>query len=484
MPFRLPRAVHYRFAPRLLTDSTPRRAKLYKRVDESPLFYLEKKQRWALQPGLPLAKLNKWHKYRIVCRLRPRFTVAFSDNLDLLRQREWHYCTVELLEILPHNLRDKSLRKWLVAHFRQTALEVEQVVIGQEDAPAELLDDTLLEDSQLFSGREDDFEEEEYIDGLDAPSGPIFNNRDNAHEQIQEKNPNTLVSTSTPPSNVAIGSSSNFSNFRNKTLGVSSLHGVPNESSNERTGDYFDILRGRSSKRNRLRKLLRMTSYSAEVAGSKSGAAQFLSNGGQINVPEGKYLQDGESNVDDPTKIEGPLGSNPNSHLFDPHVSRSILALRRLAFYESVGGKSWRYYFVLDTILAVVLLNSVLLGIWHLPRSETETHPVDISQTLGTVYKHVLDSFSANCLDGLVGSNSQERDTNSKVDGCILPDGKQSSFDSTQAGNIPDLFFTIAANILFFVLLSQGAGLGLTRTDIKAEHLDILERKSNSRILA
>eukprot|EP00946_MAST-07B_sp_MAST-7B-sp1_P003106 g3106.t1 len=393
MPFRLPRKVHYSFAPRLLTDSTPRRAKLYKRIDESPLFYLEKKQRWALQPGLPMAKLNKWHKYRIVCRLRPKFTVAFSEDLTLLRQREWHYCTVELMELIPHTLRDKSLRKWLVAHFRQTALEVEQIVIDDDDFAEEEEDGNGL---GVLSEREDDFIEdyEDDIDpgfGVQSPNNPAgFNAGLTASHHIKDVN-----STNVSDGADACYAGGSKPNGKDSTYDATAKSRLHERDSTSPRGNYFELIRGRSSKRHRLRNMLQMTSYDAVE---------------QNQRPRDQSWQSPRPILEDTTgPNQDALADNrlvkSSSREFGMTDSVPVSSFMAARFYEAAGGTSWRYYFLVDLFLAVVLLNCLLLGLWFLPRqSQSKMTSVPVQSTyesLASLYHYFASNFSSNDFEGM-----------------------------------------------------------------------------------
>uniref|UniRef100_A0A7S3Z124 Protein ENHANCED DISEASE RESISTANCE 2 C-terminal domain-containing protein n=1 Tax=Lotharella globosa TaxID=91324 RepID=A0A7S3Z124_9EUKA len=64
--------------------------------------------------------------YRIVTRGFGNhiYDIAYSDDLDDIRNNEWHYCIHELEKIMPKFDDVKTRRKWLVAHFTTLAINL------------------------------------------------------------------------------------------------------------------------------------------------------------------------------------------------------------------------------------------------------------------------------------------------------------------------------------------------------------------------
>ena len=338
-------------------------------------------------------QVNKW-----ICAACSKFTVAFSEDLTPLRQREWHYCTAELMELIPHTLRDKSLRKWLVSHFRQTALEVEQIVIDYDDFAEEEEDGNGL---GVLSEREDDFIEdyEDDIDpgfGVQSPNNPAgFNAGLTASHHIKDVN-STNVSDGADAC-YAGGSKPNGKDSTYDATAKSRLH------ERDSTARVATIL---SSSRS----LFKTPSPSQH-------AADTLDAVEQNQRPRDQSWQSPRPILEDTTgPNQDALADNrlvkSSSREFGMTDSVPVSSFMAARFYEAAGGTSWRYYFLVDLFLAVVLLNCLLLGLWFLPRqSQSKMTSVPVQSTyesLASLYHYFASNFSSNDFEGMPSSNSQD----------------------------------------------------------------------------
>mmetsp|Transcript_26688 Transcript_26688/g.42336 ORF Transcript_26688/g.42336 Transcript_26688/m.42336 type:complete len:765 (-) Transcript_26688:171-2465(-) len=102
----------------------------YRSIQKSKYFALQRKKTPVLGFGGFFGGKDHSQKdrpeYRIVTRGFGHhvYDVAYSDNLEDIRNNEWKYCIEELNKIMPNFNDLKTLRKWLVAHFTTLAIDL------------------------------------------------------------------------------------------------------------------------------------------------------------------------------------------------------------------------------------------------------------------------------------------------------------------------------------------------------------------------
>ena len=162
----------------------------------------------------------------------------------------------------------------------------------------------------------------------------------------------------------------------------------------------------------------------------------------------------------------------------EPDATKNLRALMAVRSYEAVGGRSWRLYFVVDLVMALVLLNCLVLSVWFLPRQSVSNALAAAEpqrstfEILASLYRHLASDFPGRVTDfisltkGEAGACSND-DSSESCSGTIahpLPH---------EAADIAALPLTVAGNIVFYVLLTRGAGLGLTSMAIAQESYDV-----------
>jgi Protein ENHANCED DISEASE RESISTANCE 2, C-terminal len=89
----------------------------YKSLEETTYCQLQKRKK-------PASKSKKHRPtFRIVTQGSSFYEVAYSDSLEELQNTEWKYCLHNLPMLVPKELTNSQLQKWLVAHFTQLGVE-------------------------------------------------------------------------------------------------------------------------------------------------------------------------------------------------------------------------------------------------------------------------------------------------------------------------------------------------------------------------
>jgi len=97
----------------------------YKSMEKRKYFSLQRKKAPLLGFGF-IGMHQDRPTYRIVTRNlgNHNYDVAYSDNLEDIRNNEWHYCIHELEKEMPKFDDPKTRRKWIVAHFTTLAIKL------------------------------------------------------------------------------------------------------------------------------------------------------------------------------------------------------------------------------------------------------------------------------------------------------------------------------------------------------------------------
>jgi hypothetical protein len=75
------------------------------------------------------------HNYRIILLGNPYYEVAYSDDINSLKEREWRYIVEEIPRRIPESTRtDKELTPWFLAHFTCLALELGEKIQPDADS--------------------------------------------------------------------------------------------------------------------------------------------------------------------------------------------------------------------------------------------------------------------------------------------------------------------------------------------------------------
>lgn len=162
----------------------------------------------------------------------------------------------------------------------------------------------------------------------------------------------------------------------------------------------------------------------------------------------------------------------------EPDAANNLRALMAVRSYEAVGGRSWRFYLVVDLVMALVLLNCLMLSVWFLPRQSDSNGlaatepPRSTFEILASLYRHLASSFPGHVTD-FISLTKGEAGACSNGDSSGGCSGTIAHPLPHEAADIATLLLTVAGNIVFYVLLTRGAGLGLTSMAIAPEYFDV-----------
>ena len=98
-------------------------ASTFKRFSKHDNVIMSSDNRFCLQKRKKQVEGNH-NNYRIILLGNPYYVIAYSNDLNSLKEREWRYLTEEIPRRIPDNKAEKELVPWFLAHFTCLAMEL------------------------------------------------------------------------------------------------------------------------------------------------------------------------------------------------------------------------------------------------------------------------------------------------------------------------------------------------------------------------
>mgnify|MGYP001034395377 CR=1 FL=1 len=100
-----------------VTYTRMKRFSQYVDIDSSPLFVLQKRKSAKSSSGRP--------NYRILTKGHTYYELAYANDLNQMREREWKYVTEALPRAMPPNMDEKTQLVWIIAHISCRAIDID-----------------------------------------------------------------------------------------------------------------------------------------------------------------------------------------------------------------------------------------------------------------------------------------------------------------------------------------------------------------------